>query len=137
MKNAMKKVLLWCLVLLMAITFQPISANAATKSVKLKAPVVSNWKKTQDSRIDGDKIGDGLEYTIKWKKVVGASGYQIKVTVRDEGKWGSKYITTKRCYYREAGTTTDASKAKVRAYKIVNGKKKYGPWSKIKSCVWK
>ena len=38
----------------------------------------------------------------------------------------------KKCSYSEAGSTIGQSKAKVRAYKIVNGKKKYGPWSKIK-----
>ncbi|MDO5817298.1 MAG: hypothetical protein Q4Q26_06755 [Eubacteriales bacterium] len=29
---------------------------------------------------------DGVEYTVAWKKVAGASGYQVKVTLLAEGK---------------------------------------------------
>ena len=39
----------------------------------------------------------------------------------------------KKCSYSEAGSTIGQSKAKVRAYKIVNGNKKYGQWSKTKT----
>lgn len=131
MKNIMKKGLLWFLVLMMILTIQPISASAATKKVNLKAPVIYNWKKTGDGRWMTPPA-DGVEYTVTWKKVAGASGYQIKVTLLDEGRWQSHYITTKKRSYSEAGSTIGQSKAKVRAYKIVNGKKKYGPWSKTK-----
>lgn len=131
MKNIMKKGLLWFLVLMMVLTIQPISASAAIKKVNLKAPVIYNWKKTGDGRWMIPPV-DGVEYTVTWKKVTGASGYQIKVTLVNEGRWKSRYITTKKRSYSEAGSTIEQSKAKVRAYKIVNGKKKYGPWSKIK-----
>ena len=48
MKKVMKNVLLWCLILFIAITFQPVSTNAAVKKSNLKAPIVYNWKKTWD-----------------------------------------------------------------------------------------
>lgn len=45
-----KKVLLWCMALLLISTMHPISASAATKKVDLKTPVIYNWKKTGDGR---------------------------------------------------------------------------------------
>lgn len=48
MKKVMKKGMLWCLILMLVLTFQSLSASAATKKVNLKAPTVSNWKKTWD-----------------------------------------------------------------------------------------
>lgn len=39
------------------------------------------------------------------------------------------------CSYSIAGSSMDKSKARVRAYKVVNGKKQYGPWSKTKVSV--
>ena len=75
---------------------------------------------------------DGVEYTVTWKKVAGASGYQVKVTMLIEGSWKTQYISTKKLSYSEAGSTIQQMRAKVRAYKTVNGKKIYGPWSKLK-----
>ena len=117
MKKVMKKGMLWCLILMLVLTFQSLSASAATKKANLKAPTVSNWKKTWDGSWNTPK-SDGVEYTITWKKVAGASGYQIK-----------------KCSYSIAGSSMDKSKARVRAYKVVNGKKQYGPWSKTKVSV--
>lgn len=136
MKMVIKKLLLWCMVLLLILTMHPISASAATKKVNLKAPVIYNWKRTGDGRWMVSPA-DGAEYTITWKKVTGASGYQVKVTLLEEGKWNSYCVKTKKCSYSEVGSTIIQSKAKVRAYKIVNGKRKYGPWSKTKtSNLW-
>ena len=50
MKMVIKKLLLWCMVLLLILTMHPISASAATKKVNLKAPVIYNWKRTGDGR---------------------------------------------------------------------------------------
>lgn len=133
MKKVMKNVLLWCLILFIAITFQPVSTNAAVKKSNLKAPIVYNWKKTWDGSWNTPP-SNGVEYTVKWKKVAGASGYQIKVFYKEEGRWISYYkcVHTKRCSYSEAGSTIEKTKIRVRAYKVVNGKKQYGPWSKTK-----
>ena len=132
MKKIGKKGLFWCIALLIIFTLNPISTSAAAKKVNLKAPVIYNWKKTKYGLSMVPPV-DGVEYTVTWKKVAGASGYQVKVILLDEGKWMSYCITTKKNFYPKAGTTIEQSKAKVRAYKIVNGKKKYGPWSKTKA----
>ena len=134
MKKVMKKGMLWCLILMLVLTFQSLSASAATKKANLKAPTVSNWKKTWDGNWSTPKA-DGVAYTITWNKVSGASGYQVKVSTK-EGTWSSyRYVLTKKRSYTEAGSTVEKSKARVRAYKVVNGKKQYGPWSKTKVSV--
>ena len=135
MKKVMKKGMLWCLILMLVLTFQSLSASAATKKANLKAPTVSNWKKTWDGSCNTPK-SDGVEYTITWKKVAGASGYQVKYSLKESGVWTKYYFTlTKKCSYSIAGSSMDKSKARVRAYKVVNGKKQYGPWSKTKVSV--
>ena len=133
MKKVLKKGMLWCLILMVIFAFQPLSASAATK-VNLKAPTVSNWKKPWDGNWSTPKA-NGVAYTITWNKVSGASGYQVKVSTK-EGTWSSyRYVLTKKRSYTEAGSTVEKSKARVRAYKVVNGKKQYGPWSKTKVSV--
>ena len=47
MQKIIKKVLLWCMALLLISTMHPISASAATKKVDLKTPVIYNWKKQE------------------------------------------------------------------------------------------
>ena len=133
MKKVMKNGILWCLILMLVLTFQPLSASAAAK-VNLKAPTVSNWKKTWDGKWSTPRA-DGVAYTITWNKVAGASGYQVKVATKEGTWWPYRYVLTKKRSYTEAGSSIEKSKARVRAYKIVNGKKQYGPWSKTKVSV--
>ena len=103
MKKVLKKGMLWCLILMVIFAFQPLSASAATK-VNLKAPTVSNWKKTWDGNWSTPKA-NGVAYTITWNKVSGASGYQVKVSTK-EGTWSSyRYVLTKKRSYTEAGST--------------------------------
>ena len=73
----------------------------------------------------------GTKVKLSWKKVSGAVGYQIS---KSTSKKGTKIVAT------VSGTskTLTATKGKtyyykVRAYKVVNGKKVYGSWSTVKS----
>lgn len=76
-------------------------------------------------------------FKITWKKVSGASGYQIQYSTNKKFKSGNKTYTAKK------GSTTSATVKKlkskktyyvrVRAYKSINGKKVYSAWSKVKS----
>ena len=81
----------------------------------------------------------------KWKKVKGASGYQVKVGDYEEGSgnkiywysaWNGKKIIRKGASKTSFktnfiyGSDYGFSFVKVRAYKTVNGKKVYGKWSK-------
>ena len=73
-----------------------------------------------------------LIYTFKWKKVKGADGYQVRESYKESGTWYSSNSITKYCFYETGGTDITDIKIKVRAYKTVKGKKKYGSWSSVK-----
>ncbi|MDO5519941.1 MAG: fibronectin type III domain-containing protein [bacterium] len=71
--------------------------------------------------------------TVSYKKVTGASGYQISYKTSKKGKYKVAGYTTKT-----SKTITKLSKKKtiyvrVRAYKTINGKKVYGSYSTVKS----
>ena len=69
--------------------------------------------------------------TVSWKKLKGISGYQIqygkkknlknskKVTVKkSKNTWTKKKLKSGKQFY-----------VRIRAYKVVSGKKKYGKWT--------
>ncbi len=74
---------------------------------------------------------------IYWNKIADASGYQIQIATDKKFKKNKKTITVAK--QNASKKTVKKLKAKkkyfvrVRAYKIVDGKKVYGKWSKIKS----
>ena len=78
------------------------------------------------------KIGSKVK--VRWKNISGETGYQISKSTK---KAGTNIVYT---YKTTLGTykTLNATKGKtyyykVRAYKTVDGKKVYGPWSIVKS----
>ena len=74
---------------------------------------------------------------VTWKKVSGVNGYEIQVATNKKFKKNKKTVTIKK--QKTTKTTVKKLKAKkkyyvrVRTYKIVNGKKVYSSWSKVKS----
>ena len=75
-----------------------------------------------------------------WKKRPKASGYQLKYA-RDKkfkNTVATKAFNSSKLSYTGKGFTTGVTYyVKVRAYTVINGKKYYGKWSKIKSIVSK
>ena len=75
--------------------------------------------------------------SVEWKKVSGVSGYEIQLATDKKFKKNKKTVTVKK--QKTTKTTVKKLKAKkkyyvrVRTYKIVNGKKVYSSWSKVKS----
>ena len=75
--------------------------------------------------------------SVEWKKVSGVKGYQVQVATDKKFKKNKKTVTIKK--QKTTKTTVKKLKAKkkyyvrVRTYKIVNGKKVYSSWSKIKT----
>ena len=110
----------------------PVTNVRAAKKNGLSTPRIGKWNKTYDSAKDPNAIADGVTYTIKWKKVKGASGYEVNMSVIEspEEKWGDRVEVTKKCKASTSFSCGHAVRAKVRAYKLVNGKKVYGKWSK-------
>ncbi|WP_454970216.1 leucine-rich repeat domain-containing protein [Eubacterium sp.] len=74
---------------------------------------------------------------VYWNKIANVSGYQIQVATDKKFKKNKKTITVAK--QNASKKTVKKLKAKkkyfvrVRAYKIVDGKKSYGKWSNIKS----
>ena len=75
--------------------------------------------------------------SVEWKKVSGVSGYEIQLATDKKFKKNKKTVTIKK--QKTTKTTVKKLKAKkkyyvrIRTYKIVNGKKVYSSWSKVKS----
>ena len=111
---------------------QPTSQNdtATTSQVKKAA---SKPKSTNTKKIKAAKKA----VSVEWKKVSGAKGYEIQVATDKKFKKNKKTVTIKK--QKTTKTTVKKLKAKkkyyvrVRTYKIVNGKKVYSSWSKVKS----
>ena len=111
---------------------QPTAHNdTATTSQVKKA--VSKPKSTNTKNIKTAKKA----ISVTWKKVGGVKGYQVQVATDKKFKKNKKTVTIKK--QKTTKTTVKKLKAKkkyyvrVRTYKIVNGKKIYSSWSKVKS----
>lgn len=74
---------------------------------------------------------------VYWNKIANASGYQIQVATDKKFKKNKKTVTVAKQNASKKTVKKLKEKKKyfvrVRAYKIVDGKKSYGKWSKIKS----
>jgi len=113
----------------------------AYKTVKNKknygayGAVLSTATKTKTPSISKATAGN-YKITLKWKKVSGASGYEIYMATSKNGKYSKIKTITK-------GSTTSYTKTglkggktyyfKIRAYKTVSGKKLYSGYSSKKS----
>lgn len=73
--------------------------------------------------------------TVKWSKLSGVTGYQIKIA-KNKNFSKAKSYTVKKASTTKKVITKLSKKgkyyAKVRAYKVINGKKVYGAYSKVK-----
>ena len=76
----------------------------------------------------------GSKVKVSWTNINGETGYQIsKHTKKSKTKVVSTYKTTKGKYKKISAKKGTKYYYKVRAYKVVDGKKVYGPWSKVKA----
>ena len=95
--------------------------------------VISKPKSASIKKVKGAKKA----VSVEWKKVSGVSGYEIQVATDKKFKKNKKTVTIKK--QKTTKTTVKKLKAKkkyyvrVRTYKIVNGKRAYSSWSKVKS----
>ena len=74
---------------------------------------------------------------VKWKKVAGATGYQVRMGTNKKISKGKKAYTVKKgSVVKKKVTKLKKGKkyyVKVRAYRIVSGKKVYGRYSAVKA----
>ena len=112
----------------------PQSANSqasnaeSTTSAQIQKPNKTSVKKSKAKK-------GSVELT--WSKTKGVKGYEIQVATDKKFKKNKKTVTIKK--QKTTKTTVKKLKAnkkyyvRVRTYKIVNGKKVYSSWSKVKS----
>ena len=73
---------------------------------------------------------------LKWKKVSGATGYEVYMATSKNGKYSKVKTITKSSTVKYSKTKLKKNKKyyfKVRTYKTVNGKKIYSSYSTVKS----
>ena len=111
----------------------PVQPTPAPTQPTAPAQAVKKPKSTSIKKAKGSKKAVALE----WKKVSGVKGYQVQVATNKKFKKNKKTVNIKK--QKTTKTTVKKLKAKkkyyvrVRTYKIVNGKKVYSSWSKVKS----
>lgn len=79
--------------------------------------------------------GGKSKVRVKWNKVSGISGYQIKLSTDKKFKKNVKTVTAKKTNTSKTVTVKHRSKfeyVKIRPYKIVKKKKVYGRWASDK-----
>ena len=107
---------------------QSVKNDTATEQVNVAKPKSANIKKIKAAK---------KAVSVEWKKVSGVKGYQIQVATDKKFKKNKKTVTVKK--QKTTKTTVKKLKAKkkyyvrMRTYKIVNGKKVYSSWSKVKT----
>lgn len=126
MKKTHKLLLSFIFALTIVALFAATPVSAASKKNGLKKVTITKVSKWVDPTVEG------VFYKLKWSKVRGAKGYQVKETRSDMNEWYTHSSFNKKRSYQTGAEIKETLKIKVRAYKIVNGKKKYGPWSKTK-----
>ena len=107
---------------------QPTTTTPTTSAKAVAKPKSASIKKVKAAK---------KAISVEWKKVSGVKGYQIQVATDKKFKKNKKTVNIKK--QKTTKTTIKKLKAKkkyyvrVRTYKIVNGKKVYSSWSKVKS----
>ena len=116
---------------------EPATTEPTTQpSTKPSAPATTTTKKPSTVKVE--KVTKGTKsFKVTWKKKTGVSGYQVQYATDKKFKKNKKTVTIEK--KNATSKTIKKLKSKktyyvrVRTYKIVNGKKVYSSWSKVKA----
>ena len=115
-------------------TPQPsVPATQPEQTTQAQSKPAQKSKSTKIKKVKGSKKA----IAVQWVKTKGVKGYQIQVATNKKFKKNKKTVNIKK--QKTTKTTVKKLKAKkkyyvrIRTYKIVNGKKVYSSWSKVKS----
>ena len=115
---------------------QPTSAQPAinapiTASPKVTPPTAT--KVTKPAKVKAVKLkAKKKRLNVSWKKVSGATGYEVKAATNSKFTKGKKTVTVKKNKVTLKNLKPKKKYfVKVRAYKLANGRKYYGKWSKV------
>lgn len=115
-----------------------VRAYQIDDSEKTYAPfgaVVSQYTSIAKPKLNSAKSTSKKKIKASWAKVSGASGYQVMWSTYKNFSKNYKTKSVKAKYSSKTVTTAQSKKTyyvRVRAYKTVNGKKVYSPWSNTK-----
>lgn len=120
------------------------NVNAGRGKIKIKGVGKYTGTVTKTFKIVPNKMtitkvksSKGKTIQVTWKKNVQATGYQIQYTTDSKFKKGNKSITIKKNKTVSQSISKLTRKktyyVRIRGYKVVSGKKYYGPWSKAAS----
>ena len=115
-------------------TPQPsVPATQPEQTTQAQSKPAQKSKSTKIKKVKGSKKA----IAVQWVKTKGVKGYQVQVATDKKFKKNKKTVNIKK--QKTTKTTVKKLKAKkkyyvrIRTYKIVNGKKVYSSWSKVKS----
>ena len=115
-----------------------VRAYQIDDSEKTYAPfgaVVSQYTSITNPKLNSAKSTSKKKIKASWSKVSGASGYQVMWSTYKNFSKNYKTKSVKVKYSSKTVTTAQSKKiyyVRVRAYKTINGKKVYSPWSNTK-----
>lgn len=115
-----------------------VRAYQIDDSEKTYAPfgaVVSQYTSIAKPKLNSAKSTSKKKIKASWSKVGGASGYQVMWSTYKNFSKNYKTKSVKAKYSSKTVTTAQSKKTyyvRVRAYKTINGKKVYSPWSSTK-----
>lgn len=99
-------------------------------SSKLSGPLATVTSTTLKKVSSVKAAKSGTKVKVSWSNIAGESGYQIsKSTSKTKTSIVKTVASTSATYSTVTATKGKTYYYKVRAYKTVNGKKVYGPWS--------
>lgn len=115
-------------------TYQVVAwRKAPTGEIKIGAAANDKSISLVPGKVTGLKVKKGRrKFTVTWKKTKGATGYQVYTKVFVKGiktKYNKAKTLKSRKYKRGMLVKGMKYGFKVRAYKKVNGKKVYGPFT--------
>lgn len=114
-----------------------------TVDIKVNSPEVSKANNRAKAAIKASTVksvkttAGKKKVAVSWKKVTGATGYQVQRAASKSGKYTTVKTTSAASYTNTGLTAKKTYYYKVRAYKTINGVKYYGKWSSVKSATTK
>ena len=110
---------------------QPVTNAPTTASPKVTPPAVTTVAKP--AKVKAVKVkAKKKKLNVSWKKVSGATGYEVMSATNNKFTKGKKTVTVKKNKVTLKKLKPKKKYfVKVRAYKLANGRKYFGKWSKV------
>ena len=108
---------------------RPTNSSKINTSVKINpTTTVTKPAKVKSVKLTAKK----KKLNVKWKKVSGATGYEVMYATNNKFTKNKKTVTVKKNKVTLKNLKSKKKYfVKVRAYKLANGRKYYGKWSKV------